>query len=234
VKRLFPALIPIFVLLLIPAAAAQGANRPREVGGYPALPFPKPGCPDNCQAVGHVTGYQTQIGSVKDPYTVGHPGKVVAFTIGLGKPDAKQTQFFTNLFGGPPSARLSILKLAKTKHNVRLKAQSEVFDLTNYMGSTPTFVLSKPLAVAKGWTIGLTVPTWAPAFAINLGPDQVWRSSRAKNDCDGTSQNAQQTVGTLRMYQCRYRTARLLYSATFIRDPQPTVKPKGAKKANGR
>jgi hypothetical protein len=228
VRRLLHVLIPAFALLLLAAGSAHGANRIREIGGYPQLPFPKAGCPSNCQAVGHVSGYQVQIGSAKNPYMVNRNGKIVAFTIRLGKPDAQQTQFFTNLFGGAPQARLSLLKKPrrdkKMTNDLKLLAQSEVFDLANYLGSSPTFALDKPLVVQAGSIVALTVPTWAPAFAINLGADQAWRSSRPKNDCNGTSQVAQQTTGSVRSYDCFYRTARLLYSATFVPDPKPTTK----------
>jgi hypothetical protein len=228
VRRLLHVLIPAFALLLLTAGSAHGANRIREIGGYPQLPFPKAGCPSNCQAVGHVSGYQVQIGSAKNPYMVNRNGKIVAFTIRLGKPDAQQTQFFTNLFGGAPQARLSLLKKPrrdkKMTNDLKLLAQSEVFDLANYLGSSPTFALDKPLVVQAGSIVALTVPTWAPAFAINLGADQAWRSSRPKNDCNGTSQVAQQTTGSVRSYDCFYRTARLLYSATFVPDPKPTTK----------
>jgi hypothetical protein len=228
VRPLLHVLIPAFALLLLAAGSAHGANRIREIGGYPQLPFPKAGCPSNCQAVGHVSGYQVQIGSAKNPYMVNRNGKIVAFTIRLGKPDAQQTQFFTNLFGGAPQARLSLLKKPKRDkkmtNDLKLLAQSEVFDLANYLGSSPTFALDKPLVVQAGSIVALTVPTWAPAFAINLGADQAWRSSRPKNDCNGTSQVAQQTTGSVRSYDCFYRTARLLYSATFIPDPKPTTK----------
>jgi hypothetical protein len=228
VNRLIKALIPAFALFLLLAGSADGANRIREVGGYPDLPFPPAGCPSNCQAVGHVTGYQVQIGSARNPYMIKRNGKIVAFTIRLGKPDAQQTQFFTNLFGGAPQARLTLLKKPKRDrkktNDLRLVAQSGLFELDKYLGSSPTFALANPLDVTPGTIVALTVPTWAPSFAINLGSDQAWRSSRGPEDCDGTSQVAQQTVGAVRSYDCFYRTARLLYSATFIPDPKPTTK----------
>jgi hypothetical protein len=228
VKRLLHVLIPAFALLLLATGSAQGANHPREIGDFADQPFPDPGCPTNCQAIGHVSGYQVQIGTHKNPFIVKTAGKIVAFTIYLGKPDAQQTQFFTNLFGGAPQARLSILKKPKNDkrmtNDLRLLAQSQVFDLANYLGSSPTFALDKPLVIQAGSIVAVTVPTWAPAFAISLGPDQAWRSSRPKNDCNGTSQVAHQAVNKVRSYDCFYRTARLLYSATFIPDPKPTTK----------
>jgi hypothetical protein len=222
------ALIPAIGLCLL-AAGPASASSVREIGEYDDVPLPQAGCPLSCQAIGHVTGYQVQIGTHKNPYVIKRNGKIVAFTIRLGKPDAEQTTFFANLFGTPPSARLTLLKKPKADkpktNDLKILGQSEVFDLTNYLGSTPTFALSKPLKVSAGSTLAITVPTWAPAFAINLGPDEAWRSSRKKTDCNGTSQTAHQKVGKTHSYDCFYRTARLLFTATFVPDPKPTSTP---------
>jgi hypothetical protein len=224
VRRVLPALIAAFFLGCAGTAEAfpGQASSTREIGDFPDQLFPSAGCPATatCQAVGHVTGFQVRIGSHRNPFVIRQNGRIVAFTIRLGKPDARQTQFFTNLFGGAPQARLSLLRMdrgaAKPGH---LVSQSEVFNLARYLGSTPTFVLSRPLVVRSGYTIALTVPTWAPAFAITLPSTMVWRSSRPANDCGGTSPATQQTIGTVREYRCVYRTARLLYSATFVANP---------------
>lgn len=220
-----PALIALFALGL--AGSAQAANV-QEIGDFPDVPFPVAGCPLTCQAIGHVTGYQSQIGTHRNPMVVKQRGRIVAFTIRLGKPNTQQTTFFNNLFGTPPQARLTILKKPlhhmKGTNDLRLTRQSELFDLTKYLGSTPTFALAKPLLVNPGSVVAITVPTWAPAFAINLGPDETWTSSRPKKDCNGTTQAAQQTVGVTHSYDCFYRTARLLYSATEIPDPTTTSK----------
>ena len=51
-----------------------------------------------------------------------------------------------------------------------------------------------------------------------------WRSSRASTACDDVRQNAAQDIrGSARTYGCVYKTARLLYSATYIPDPRPTT-----------
>jgi hypothetical protein len=197
----------------------------REIGVLNGQPFPEASCPSNCQAIGEVTGYQVEIGKARDPFVIHRPGTLVAMTIRLGKPNAQQTQFFTNLFGGKPQVRLAILKpVPKTKTNASvLVAESQVFNLANYLGSTPTFVLAKPIKVQPGWIVGLTVPTWAPAFAVGLGADQAWRSSRSKSSCNSQQSAAQQTIGGTRSYQCLFRTARLLYSVTYIPTPKPTT-----------
>jgi hypothetical protein len=229
VNRIRTALIPAIAAagLLAVAGAAQ-ASSVREIGDYKDVPLPQAGCPLSCQAIGHMTGYQVQIGSHKNPYVIHRDGNIVAFTIRLGKPDTQQTQFFTNLFGGTPQARLTLMKKPKADkrgtRDLKVLGQSQVFDLSRYLGSTPTFTLSKPLPVDAGSTLAITVPTWAPAFAINLGDDQAWRSSRPKKDCNGTSQSAVTKVGKTGYFDCFYKTARLLFSATFVPDPKPTSK----------
>jgi hypothetical protein len=229
VKRIRTALIPALALAALGVGAASAeASSVREVGDYKDVPMPQAGCPLSCQAVGHVTGYQVQIGTHKNPYVIHHDGNIVAFTIRLGKPDTSQTQFFTNLFGGTPQARLALMKKPKADKrgttDLKILDQSQLFDLSKYLGSTPTFTLSKPLRVHAGSTLALTVPTWAPAFAINLGDDEAWRSSRPKKDCNGTSQSAVDKIGTTGYFDCFYKTARLLFSATFVPDPKPTSK----------
>ena len=221
VRRILPALAALFAL----AAAAPASADLKELGAQ--SPFPAASCPTDCQAIGQVTGYQVQIGSAKNPMQISKKGKIVAFTIALGKPDAQQTQFFNNLFGNEPQVRLSILNLGHRKRRATLVAQSPIYKVSQYFGSTPTFALPKPIPVGPRNVVALTVPTWVPAFAVNLGADQAWRSSRSSENCNDVQQPAaQQKLGTTRSYSCFYRTARLLYSATYIPDPTPTTPPK--------
>jgi hypothetical protein len=203
-------------------AAAPAHAEVRELGVSAEVPLAEPSCPTDCQAIGRVSGYPVQIGALKNPFLVSEPGTVVAFTIKLGKPDAEQNTFFSNLFGGQSQARLSILKPARTKRRHRLQAQSEVFNLQNYFGSTPTFALEKPIKVTKRTVIALTVPTWVPAFAVSQPNDVAWRFSRENCD-DAQEPAAQQTLKSLRTYACFKRTARPVYSVTFVPDPKPTA-----------
>jgi hypothetical protein len=190
-------------------------------------------CPDNCQAIGQVSGFQIQQGTRKLPYRLRSYGKVVAFSIKLGKPNASQIAFFTKLFGGPPQVMLTILKPyvpkkgeAKAPNKYVLAGASPLYDLAKYFGSEPTFALPRPLSIKPGYVVGLTVPTWAPAFAVNLGDDMQWRSSRDPKNCDDVQQDAAQDVrSSARTYGCVYKTARLLYSVTYIPDPKPTTAP---------
>ena len=43
-------------------------------------------CPDNCQAVGQVSGFQIQQGTRKNPYRLRSYGKVVAFSAPVEPP----------------------------------------------------------------------------------------------------------------------------------------------------
>ena len=217
------------MLFLMLANAADAGPKWRELGDYADTPLPAASCPEakTCQAIGHVTGYQVEMGKHKNPYKVNHPGRLVAFTLKLSQPTKSQVAFFTSVFGGPPSARISVLRKpkpdrAKGHNDQRLVAQSEVFDLTNYLGSTPTFVLANSLPVPTRSTIALTVPTWAPGFASNAGKDRAWRSSRLKGKCGGTDQRAHQSVGVIGFYDCFYRGPQLLYTASFLRNPRQT------------
>ncbi len=195
-----------------------------ELGGK--IPASKVSCPENCQAVGRVTGYQGRGGTVAKPFVIPRSGKVIAFTVRLGSPDANQQQFFNDLYGGPPKVQLSILRRGEKKGKTlshRLVGQSEQFDVSTFFGSAPTFILNKPLAVSKNLIVALTVPTWAPAFAVGLQRDHWWRSSRTKGKCDNVSQMAQLVkMQSIKVFGCTYFTARLYYTATYVPDNKPT------------
>jgi hypothetical protein len=213
------ATIAAIACLALPAAAWAGV---KEIGLTPA-PRPSASCPSNCQAIGRVTGFQVQQGSRHNPYRATRAGKVVGFSITLGEPSDEQQRFFNRLFGSPAEARISVLRPAKLKRRARLTGQSEVFDLEPYFGSRPTFALRRPLSVKRGYVIALTVPTYAPAFAVGLARDEAWRSSRDPAHCDDVQQAAaQETRGSIASYRCFYRTARLLYTAIVITTPKPT------------
>ena len=216
-KRL-TALGSACLALALPAAAAGDV---REIGQPVA--FPAAVCPDNCQAIARVSGYNLQIGKSKNTFRINRPGRVVALTLRLGEPNADQLTYFKNTFGAVSQARVAIFKPARTKNRHRLMAQSELFNLEPYFGTTVTFALARSVHVSKGEVIGVTVPTWAPAFAHGLTEDMVWRSSSHAEDCTSTMPPpaAQMSIGSLRIWGCEYRTARLLYSVHYVLDPQP-------------
>lgn len=174
-----------------------------------------PSCPKRCQALGMVSGYQLRQGDRVNPFRVDRDGRITAFTLTLGRPSDSQARFFTSTFGGPPRARISIVRRGTLRKH-RLLAQSAIFDLAPHMGTTRRFRVSPPLEVKEGNVVALTVPTWAPAFAVGLSDREGWRSSRDQRRCADIRQRAaQQRVGGLRTYGCFYRTARMTYTATF-------------------
>ncbi len=183
-------------------------------------PQVKPGCPDKpCYAVSRTTGYQAKVGTNRGLMIVPRDGRIVAWTMALGKPGKKQTDFFNSKLGGEAQAQLTILD-PKRKLRSRAVAQGEVVKLQPYFGRTSQFPLLKSIPVKKGQVIALTVPTWAPALGTGLGSDTSWRASREKGGCEDTQgQTAQTEANQLAQYYCLYRTARLTYSATLITKP---------------
>ena len=212
------------------AGFADAAAKPMVLGSSSQTAVPA--CPQSpCQAIGKVTGFQTSIGPMKKPFLSPVDGRIVAWSIKTSAPDDKQKQFFDQFYGGPPKARLAILKpVKKNPTNYKLRAQSPVEDLTSVLGMTTTFTLKTPLAVRAGQVVAISVPTWAPVFAIGLPKGNAWRASRAASGCTDTDKikagSAHESLGTERTYGCSYTTARLLYSATMVKTGTPSKKKK--------
>jgi hypothetical protein len=184
---------------------------------------PDPSCPDQpCQAVGSVTGFQVSNSQAQLPFNVQRPGKVTSWTLTLAQPTNSQRSFFNGFFGTPPEARLAILRrvAGTSPPRYNLRSQGAVHVLSPYMGQTVKF--SASLQVQKGDIVGLTVPTWAPAFAQGLTAKNVWRASREPGKCtDATAVRQgepQQKIGKRATYGCKYSTARLLYTVTVVED----------------
>lgn len=225
-KRTF-LLLPVLVAALVFAPAASA--RIVELGAV--ADAVNPSCPaDPCEAAVRVTGLQGRAaGGPKNPYYIRRSGYVVAFTVTLAAPTAEQVAFFNDNFGSPAEVGLSVLRKSdkkKTRLNYRLVNQSQLFEVENYFGSKPTFVLDQPMRVRKTNWIAITVPSWAPIFANNLTRSDWWRSSRAKNSCETPRSLRQFAMTELRevnMFGCTYSGARLLFTATYVPDPKPTV-----------
>jgi hypothetical protein len=75
----------------------------------------------------------------------------------------------------------------------------------------------------QGQVAALTVPTWAPMFAFNVSGENTWRGSRKPSHCSSRSDiqsgHPQQGVGKKKTYGCFYSNARLLYTATLVKQP---------------
>ena len=202
--------------LCLPASAAAA---PTELGAGAALPAAS--CPTDCTAVGKVTGFQVSDGVKSHPMRVNREGKIVAFTVKLGKPNAEQIKFFERLFGSPAKVRLAILRPAKPR-GFKLKRVSEEFNVSRFFGRTPTFALKTPLPIGVKYEVGLTTTTWAPILSVKRTNKEGWRSSRDPSKCDDVQEpSAQEAIGSRRSYSCLHSTARLLYTATFVPNPTP-------------
>src|SRR4051812_34104945 len=159
--------------LALPASAGAEVI---EVGA--TTPPTPPSCPARpCLAVSRTTGYQAKVGATRGVMTIPKTGRIVAWTIALGNPGAQQTTFFNQRLGGEAEAQLTILN-PRSKLRSRAVGQGDPQKLQPYFGSTPQFALAKSIRVRKGWVVGLTVTTWAPALAVGLGADTSWRGGR--------------------------------------------------------
>ena len=227
-RRLVALLLSAAMLTVLSWHASTSAEAAPKTAVLGAAAPATPSCPASCQAIGKTTGFQTTIGKTKSPFAAPFAGRIVAWSIKLSQPTTKQMEFFEDFFDGPPQARLSVLKpirkkIKKGKPVYQLKAQSPVEQLNSFLGTTTTFALQAPLKVKKGHIVALTVPTWAPAFAVGLGGNTAWQASRKRTKCNKAADikagRAQQGLNKGRSYGCTYKTARLLYSATIVARP---------------
>jgi hypothetical protein len=184
----------------------------------------RPGCPDACQALARVTGYQAKVGPERSLYQAPADGRIVAWTIALGKPTTRDTAALQKRFGEVSQAAVVVLDAGK-KLSRTVVAKAPLQRLNDYFGQTIQFPLVDSLAIKKGQYVALTVPTWAPALQAGLGPDTSWRSSRAAKGClDTAPQAALLGRRNNALFSCLYKGARLTYSATFVSNPTPNAR----------
>jgi hypothetical protein len=209
------------ILAVVVSGASAGKVPSTQVVLGQTSTVPDPSCPGlPCQAVGSVTGFQVSNGQARSPFLVTHSGTIKSWSLTLAQPTNKQRSFFNGFFGTPPEARLAILRRIPGTNPPRynLRSQSAVKVLTPYLGQTVKFGTS--LKVEKNDIVGITVPTWAPAFAQELPANEVWRASRAPGTCTNSTDIRQgeplEKTSTRATFGCRYSTARLLYTATLV------------------
>jgi hypothetical protein len=187
----------------------------------------------SCRVEGHVTGFQSIADGIARPYEAPYDGKIVAWSITLSKPSTTESEtttdevsFFNEYLGEPSEARIGILKPIEGTNppQYTLVRQSPLEVLNPYFGSTPIFALKHPLSILQGQVVALTVPTWAPMFAFNVSSENTWRGSRLPEHCsskeDIKNGHPQQGVGKTKSYGCYYSNARLLYTATLVKNPK--------------
>lgn len=234
-------LFATLVAILAPGSANSAPLRVLVLGQTPEMP--KPSCPGKydaqgkpiiaCLAEGHITGFQTRANGIGQPFEAPFEGKVVAWSISLSRPTTRKSKTtinevgaFDKLLGKPSEARISILRPIKKSRppEFKLVRQSPIQILTPYFGTTPIFTLEHPLVVLKGQIVALTVPTWAPMFAVDLSGENTWRASRLPKHCetekDIVDGRPQQVIGKTKKYGCFYSSARLMYTATLVKNPR--------------
>ncbi len=203
-----------FAMFALPASALAKVT---ELGALASNV--RPVCPEQCQALDRVTGYQAKVGPDRELYQAPADGRIVSWTIALGKPSTRDIGVFEKRYGGVAQAAVVVLN-AGEKLNRTVVAKAPMQKLTSHLGQTVEFPLTNTLAIKKGQYVALTVPTWAPALQVGLGPDTSWRSSRDASGClDTKPQFALLGKRTSALFRCLYKGVRLTYSATFINDP---------------
>jgi hypothetical protein len=232
-------LLAALVAIAAPRQADSAPLRVVVLGQTPETP--PASCPgktvnnvpvSECRVEGHVTGFQSVAAGVARPFEAPFEGKIVAWSITLSKPSAAETKtttdevgFFNDFFGTPSEARIGVLRPVEGSKPPKytLVRQGPIEVLNPYFGSTPVFALDHPLTVLKGQIVALTIPTWAPMFALNLSQEDTWRGSRLPEHCikreDIQGGHPQQGVGKTKTYGCYYSEARLLYTATLVKKP---------------
>jgi hypothetical protein len=136
------AVAAVGAALALPAAASAEII---EVGKLD--PPATPSCPSKpCLAVSRTTGYQAKVGATRGLMTIPKSGRIVAWTISLGKPGAKQVAFFNEKLGGEAQAQITILN-PRRKLRSRAVAQGEPQKLTPFFGTTVQFALEKSIVV---------------------------------------------------------------------------------------
>jgi len=221
-KRIPTALLALLSLALV--AAAPASARIIDLGQSSAIPAPS--CigsakDTNCRAITETTAYPVRAGAVKAPMTAPADGRIVAFTLRIGKPTRKQNKFFKDHYGGTARVRLTTFKYGP-KLSVTVTHQSDEVRLEPYFGKTVQIPLGKTLAVKKGEAVAITTQTWAPMLAVNAGQDNTWRASRTRGSCElfnvQTALLGARTKGT---FGCYYTNEHPTFAATLITLPKP-------------
>jgi len=240
--RTIATLVAVGAALALPAAAHAKIT---EIGALPS-PLPKFPCPGtgsvatndkvDCQVLSVTTTYQVKVGTKTAFMKVPKDGRIVAWTVALGKPTATEDAFLTKpssvtgggLGLGDPRAGIAVLRADKAKLTYRNVTQGPIVNLRPYFGKTVQFPLGRTLNVKKGRIIALTVPSWAPVMTLGQGKTTSYRASRTKAKCGNTAATASDvlipsvnTLGKLKAYECLYQDVRLTYSATLISNPDP-------------
>lgn len=209
---------------------ATGARpgHPLVIGSGPG-PVTAPRCPSSVQPVRclivlvRMTALPSVGSGVRNPTVVTARGTLTAFTLGIGKlSDNARTRAadvtYLDELDGSPQAVITVLARAGTARSERwvVAANSPPVALQHDLGKVVRFRLAKPLPLAVGEAIALTVPTWAPVLSIGpAGHGYAYRQSLS-NQCHGASMHgaAQIKLGQHATYRCSHAGTRVEFSAT--------------------
>ncbi|MDQ8044510.1 MAG: hypothetical protein AAGC46_07465 [Solirubrobacteraceae bacterium] len=222
-QRLLLPLLAITAMLAVPAAVSAAITEIGPLGTSVA------GCPGfsaaDCKiVVARQTGFQAKVGTTTAFTTAKATGNVVAWSISLVSVPAAKVKTVSTTYGGAPKAAVVILQ-PLGKSNFRVVGKGPLVDLTDYLGTTPTFALPTALPIKAGQVVGITVPTWAPILQLGVGGDTSWRSSKPlKESVEGNYGTQRALVGdtTDGFFAALYQRARLVYSATVVPNPAKT------------
>lgn len=213
---------------------------------------PKPSCPapesdsfpsyEQCNAFGHVTGFQISTANERAVFKAEKSGRIVAWSIDTGVPqeDPYRNFFEQNLsdetfdkYGSAPTAGISILKEVG-RGRFKLTKKSPIVELSDKLGREPVFTLKKPMRIQKGRIVALTTPTWVTNFALadpsgksGLSGSYQWRASRKPERCEAKANDnsnltklshPQVKKGSVKRYGCVYPGADILYRAYYVPD----------------
>ncbi|HUA12845.1 MAG TPA: hypothetical protein VMA83_12690 [Solirubrobacteraceae bacterium] len=208
--------------LAVPALAPAALVEINEIGVVT-----KPGgpmCPhEPCEVLTRTTGYQSKVVAT-GLFAVPRGGRLVAWTVSLGHPNASQVAYFRSREGGPAEAGIEVLAPVRkaphttTTYGYKLVGAGPVERIGGFFGRTATFTLETTIRVSRGDVIALNVPTWAPVLACE-NTERVtvtetvngketrktrtvckasgpwsWRASRSKAACLNTSTPTNQTL----------------------------------------
>ena len=143
-----------------------------------------PSCPASpCLAVSRTTGFQVKVGTHPQPDE--HPPRRLDRGVDGHARQAHggADQVLQLQRGRRRRSRRSRCWPRRSKPNLTYKliAQGPTVKLEKYFGQTAQFPLPTSIPVKKGELVALTVPTWAPALALDFGNDTSWRASRSKS-----------------------------------------------------
>ena len=208
----------------------------------------RPSCPTNCQAVGKTTGFQTNITGAKSPFVVTVPrarGRLVdqdRRAEHQAEPEQQQPerlrllqQDLRRLAEGEDRGPQADHEAARRgKPIYKLKSQSPVEDLSGLPGADHHLHPRHSAAGQAQQRRGADRPDLGACVCDQPERQHPLAGRRKKGKCNDTADilagTPQDALGSMRAYGCSYNTARLLYSATVVADPnQAPAKPPAKK-----